>query len=107
MFKIDSITLDSNWAKIPDPDSNSICLDPQHRFCVYNYYCLFISEEPVEHDVAGAGQRADAALHSAGGQPPHGYDQHFFSSFFTVQINLLGIFHSIFFIGSQGKQIIL
>ena len=31
-FKIDSITLDPdpNWAKILDPDPNSMYLDPQH-----------------------------------------------------------------------------
>ena len=57
---------------------------------------MFISEEPVEHDVAGAGQRADAALHSAGGQPPHGYDQHFFSSFFGPR-SIFWVFFTAFF----------
>ena len=46
-FKIDSITLDpdpdSNWAKILDPDPNSMYLDPQHWFgsTLYHRFYLF------------------------------------------------------------------
>ena len=38
-FKIDSITLDPdpNWAKILDPDPNSMYLDPQHCFLTISH----------------------------------------------------------------------